>query len=97
MTTGRTRPDLHRPGRLDPADPWACPSAPNDLARCLGLPLDAADAARVVLAGTDRPIDLLDDVHDGLVVDVVHAGLGGGRARGGWPARTAPPPTPTAG
>jgi YegS/Rv2252/BmrU family lipid kinase len=48
----------------------------NDLARAVGLPLDPADAARLVLAGRHRPIDLLEDDAGGLVVNAVHVGVG---------------------
>ena len=48
----------------------------NDLARAVGLPLEAADAARVVLTGQARPIDLLRDDAGGLVVNAVHVGVG---------------------
>jgi len=48
----------------------------NDLARGLGLPLDPADAARVVLTGTARPLDLLRDDAGGVVVNAVHVGVG---------------------
>jgi diacylglycerol kinase family enzyme len=48
----------------------------NDLARALDLPLDPADAARLVLTGRHAPIDLLADDADGIVVNAVHVGLG---------------------
>ena len=48
----------------------------NDLARALGLPLDPAAAAAVVLGGTARPLDLLRDDAGGIVVNAVHAGVG---------------------
>jgi diacylglycerol kinase family enzyme len=48
----------------------------NDLARALGLPLDAADAARLVLTGSPRPLDLLVDDAGGVVVNAVHVGVG---------------------
>jgi diacylglycerol kinase family enzyme len=48
----------------------------NDLARALDLPLDPADAARLVLPGRHAPIDLLADDADGIVVNAVHVGLG---------------------
>lgn len=59
----------------------------NDLARSLGLPLDPARAARVVLGGEDRPLDLLSDDSGGpagagsVVVNAVHVGLGAAVAR----------------
>ena len=48
----------------------------NDLARALGLPLDPEDAARVVLSGQGRPMDLLVDDDGGVVVNAVHLGVG---------------------
>lgn len=48
----------------------------NDLARGLGLPLDPADAARVLLDGQARSMDLLDDGAGTVVVNAAHAGAG---------------------
>ena len=48
----------------------------NDLARGLGIPLEPAEAAELVLRGTARPLDLLVDDGGGVVVNAVHAGLG---------------------
>ena len=48
----------------------------NDLARALGLPLDPAEAARLVVNGTPRPLDLLVDDVGGIVVNAVHVGIG---------------------
>jgi diacylglycerol kinase family enzyme len=48
----------------------------NDLARALGLPLDPADAARLVLTGRHQPMDLLVDDVGGVVVNAVHLGIG---------------------
>jgi YegS/Rv2252/BmrU family lipid kinase len=48
----------------------------NDLARTLGIPLDAAAAARTVLTGSARPLDLVVDDEDGVVVNAVHLGIG---------------------
>jgi diacylglycerol kinase family enzyme len=48
----------------------------NDLARALDVPLDAAEAARLVLSGSARPLDLLVDDVGGIVVNAVHVGLG---------------------
>jgi YegS/Rv2252/BmrU family lipid kinase len=53
----------------------------NDLARALGLPLDPQAAARVVLDGSPRRLDLLTDDDDGLVVNAVHLGVGAEAAR----------------
>jgi diacylglycerol kinase family enzyme len=69
---------LDRAGALDPAEPVGVVArgTGNDLARTLGLPLDPVEGAAVVLAGRPRPLDLLDDDADGLVVNAVHAGVG---------------------
>ena len=48
----------------------------NDLARTLEVPLDPADAARVVLGADSRPLDLLLDDAGGIVVNAVHLGVG---------------------
>jgi YegS/Rv2252/BmrU family lipid kinase len=48
----------------------------NDLARTVGVPLEALDAARVALEGTPRPMDLLVS-DDGIVVmNAAHVGVG---------------------
>ncbi|MDP9420728.1 MAG: lipid kinase [Actinomycetota bacterium] len=49
----------------------------NDLARTVGIPLDPADAAAVVLSGRCRPLDFLFDDTDTLAVNAVHCGVGG--------------------
>ncbi|TDE08605.1 diacylglycerol/lipid kinase family protein [Jiangella asiatica] len=48
----------------------------NDLARTLGLPFDPAAAARVVLDGRPRELDVLVDDTGGVVVNAVHLGIG---------------------
>ena len=48
----------------------------NDLARARGLPLDPADAARLVRGEPPRPLDLLVDDRGGVVVNAVHVGVG---------------------
>ncbi|NYJ03013.1 YegS/Rv2252/BmrU family lipid kinase [Nocardioides thalensis] len=48
----------------------------NDFARALDIPLEPAAAARVVLTGPDRPLDLIVDEHDDITVNSVHAGAG---------------------
>ena len=48
----------------------------NDLARTLDIPLDPADAARTLLESEPRPLDLLVDDVGGIVVNVVHLGVG---------------------
>jgi diacylglycerol kinase (ATP) len=53
----------------------------NDLARGLGIPLDPGDAARVVLAGRRRRLDLIVDDAGGVVLNAVHLGVGAQAAR----------------
>jgi diacylglycerol kinase (ATP) len=48
----------------------------NDFARGLGIPLDPEAAARVVVAGNVRPVDLIVDVLGEVVVNSVHVGVG---------------------
>ncbi|WP_307833492.1 diacylglycerol/lipid kinase family protein [Pimelobacter simplex] len=48
----------------------------NDFARTLGLPLDPAEAARVVLSGGPRPTDLVVDEDGQVTVNSVHLGAG---------------------
>ncbi len=48
----------------------------NDLARALDIPLDPADAARLVRDGSARPLDLITDDAGGVVVNAVHVGVG---------------------
>lgn len=48
----------------------------NDLARTLGLPTDPEAAARIVLDGHERWMDLLVDDAGGIAVNAVHLGIG---------------------
>lgn len=59
----------------------------NDLARTLGLPLDPAAAAQVVLRGRRRPLDLLVDETGAVVVNAVHLGVGAEAAARGAPLK----------
>ncbi len=61
----------------------------NDFARAASLPLDPGDAARVVLDGRTREIDLVADDAGTLVVNEVHLGVGAqaSRAAAGWKER----------
>ena len=69
---------LRRRGALAPDDPIGLLplGTGNDLARALGLPLDAAGAAESLLSGRPRSLDLLVDDAGGTVVNVVHVGIG---------------------
>jgi diacylglycerol kinase (ATP) len=48
----------------------------NDFARGAGIPLDPAEAARLVLKGTPQPVDLIVDCLGEVVVNNVHIGVG---------------------
>lgn len=69
---------LDRAGALDPREALGIipRGTGNDLARTLGLPLDPAEAAAVVLTGAPRALDLVRDDVGGVVVNAVHAGVG---------------------
>lgn len=58
----------------------------NDFARCMGIPLDVGEAARLVLEGDVRPVDLIVDERGAVVVNQVHVGAGADAARhgAGW-------------
>jgi diacylglycerol kinase (ATP) len=61
----------------------------NDFARSLDIPLVPADAARAIVGGTPRLLDVLVDDEDGVVVNSVHTGAGAAAARAAerWKAR----------
>ncbi|WP_240044256.1 diacylglycerol/lipid kinase family protein [Nocardioides albidus] len=61
----------------------------NDFARTLGVPLEAEEAARALLAGSPRPTDVVVDERDQVTVNSVHVGAGAeaGRAGARWKAR----------
>lgn len=48
----------------------------NDFARTLGIPLDPAEAAEVVLTGQQRPVDLIVDDLGDITANSVHVGAG---------------------
>jgi diacylglycerol kinase (ATP) len=55
----------------------------NDFARTLGIPLDLEEAARVIVAGEVRPMDLVVDELGEIVVNNVHVGAGAQASRRG--------------
>ena len=57
----------------------------NDFARGVGIPLDPAEAAEVVLHGDRRPVDLVVDCLGEVVVNNVHIGVGAHAARNARP------------
>lgn len=61
----------------------------NDFARGNDIPLEIEGAARLVLSGEARPIDLLVDETGSIVVNNVHVGVGAQASRKGhtWKAR----------
>jgi YegS/Rv2252/BmrU family lipid kinase len=61
----------------------------NDFARGTGTPLDVEEAARLVLDGEPRPVDLLVDEAGHVVVNNVHVGAGAQASRRGsrWKSR----------
>ncbi|MDF1605101.1 diacylglycerol kinase family protein [Nocardioides sp. YIM 152315] len=61
----------------------------NDFARGTDVPLDPEEAARVVLDGTPRPMDLVVDEVGEVVVNSVHVGAGAEASRrgAGWKER----------
>ena len=61
----------------------------NDFARAMDIPLDAEEAARVLVDGEIRPVDLIVDELGGVVVNNVHVGAGAQASRRGqrWKER----------
>jgi diacylglycerol kinase (ATP) len=61
----------------------------NDFARGTRIPLDVEEAARVIVAGLVRDVDLMVDDTDQLVVNNVHLGIGADASRYGarWKKR----------
>ena len=61
----------------------------NDFARGTGIPLDVDEAARLVLHGRVRPVDILIDEVGEVVVNNVHAGAGALASKEGatWKSR----------
>ncbi len=68
---------LHRRNELSDAVVGLLPlGTGNDFARGVGLPLDPAEAAEVIVSGTERPVDLIVDCVGEVVVNNVHVGVG---------------------
>ena len=68
---------LHRRNELADAVVGLVPlGTGNDFARGVGIPLDPEEAARVVVAGNIRPVDLIVDCLGEVVVNNVHIGVG---------------------
>jgi YegS/Rv2252/BmrU family lipid kinase len=61
----------------------------NDFARGAGIPLDPAEAARVVVAGDVRPVDLIVDCLGEVVVNNVHIGVGAQASESARPLKRA--------
>lgn len=61
----------------------------NDFARALEIPLDTDEAAKVLVEGERRPVDLIVDETGGIVVNHVHVGAGAQASRRGarWKER----------
>ncbi len=55
----------------------------NDFARTLDIPLDLAEAARIIVDGEVRPMDLIVDELGEIVVNNVHVGAGAQASRRG--------------
>jgi diacylglycerol kinase (ATP) len=81
---------LWRRGELDSAVVGLVPlGTGNDFARGTGLPLDAEDAARVLVESEPVAVDLMVDWQDRVVVNAVHLGIGVEAARkaAAWKSR----------
>ncbi len=73
---------LHRRGTLGEVVLGLLPlGTGNDFARGTSIPLDPAEAARVVLSGVEHDVDLLVDDGGGVVVNNVHVGAGAQASR----------------
>ena len=61
----------------------------NDFARAMDIPLDTEEAARLLVEGEVRPVDLIVDELGEVVVNHVHVGAGAQASRRGarWKER----------
>ncbi|MEV1288646.1 diacylglycerol kinase family protein [Micromonospora sp. NPDC049679] len=59
----------------------------NDFARGTGIPLDPREAARLIVQGASRPVDLVTDDSGGVVVNAVHVGVGAEAAEAARPLK----------
>lgn len=71
---------LYRRGELDRTVGLVPMGTGNDLARNLGIPLDPEDAARLLLDGGRRELDLIVDEDGHATLNAVHAGIGAAAA-----------------
>ncbi|URM96884.1 lipid kinase [Actinomadura madurae] len=71
---------LYRRGELDRTVGLVPMGTGNDLARNLGVPLDPEDAARLLLDGGRRELDLIVDEDGRATLNAVHAGIGAAAA-----------------
>lgn len=71
---------LYRRGELDRTVGLVPMGTGNDLARNLGVPLDPEDAARLLLDGGRRELDLIVDEEGRATLNAVHAGIGAAAA-----------------
>ncbi len=81
---------LRSAGRLDGVIVGLVPlGTGNDFAATLGLPDDPVEAAKVVVAGRTRQIDLIIDGRDEVVVNAAHIGIGAEAAKAARPWKKA--------
>ncbi|NDU75839.1 lipid kinase [Actinomadura sp. DSM 109109] len=72
---------LHRRGELDRTVGLVPMGTGNDLARNLGIPLDPREAARLLLEGRPRELDMIVDGDGRATLNAVHVGIGASAAR----------------
>ncbi len=77
---------LHARGELSDCPVGLIPlGTGNDLARGLDIPLDPREAAKAIVEGRPRPLDLLVDDQGGIAVNAVHVGVGAHAAQAAVP------------